>query len=150
VKNTQRTLWTALCLIVMLAVAGCAALPPQGEKKETLEERVKGYMQAQVDRKWDRAYSYFDAASREKNPRENFVSKPRNVRFGKYEIKEITVAPGGDRATVQVVIDLDMMGYDFKGAPQTQSWIREKGEWVLNWSETARQDTPFSSEKKQK
>ena len=35
-------------------------------KQEPLEERVKNYMQAQIDGKWDRAYSFFDSSSREK------------------------------------------------------------------------------------
>lgn len=148
-KNTQRTLWAAVCLIVIL-VAGCAALSPQSTKQETLEERVKNYMQAQSDRKWDQAYSFFDASSREKTSRESYVSQPRKLSFKRYEIKEITVLPPGNRATVKVTYDIFMMGFDFKGAPQTQSWVKENGGWFLNWSETSSQETPFSSKKKQK
>ena len=44
-------------------------------KQETLEERVKNYMQAQIDRKWDRAYSFFDSSSREKVTRESYVNR---------------------------------------------------------------------------
>jgi hypothetical protein len=149
VKNTERTLWAAVCLIVIL-VAGCAALSPQSTKQETLEERVKNSMQAQIDRKWDQAYSFFDASSREKTSRESYVNRPRKLSFKKYEIKEITVLPPGNRATVKVTYDISMMGYEFKGAPQTQRWVKENGEWFLNWSETASQKTPFSSEKRQK
>jgi hypothetical protein len=149
VKNTQRALWAAVCLIVIL-VAGCAALSPQSTRQETLEERVKGYMQAQIDRKWDHAYSFFNVSSREKTPRESYVNRPRSMSFRNYEIKEIAANPQGDRATVSVAIGITMMGQNFDGAAQKQIWVRENGGWFLNWSETSSRETPSSSEKKQK
>ena len=39
--------------------------------------------------------------------------------------------PSGDQATVKVRIDISFMGYNFKGAPQTQNWVKEKGEWFV-------------------
>ena len=46
---------------------------PRPAKQETLEERVKNYMQAQIDGKWDRVYSFFDSSSRQKISRESYV-----------------------------------------------------------------------------
>jgi hypothetical protein len=149
VKNTERTLWAAVCLIVIL-VAGCAALSPQSTKQETIEERVKNFMQAQIDRKWDQAYSFFDASSRKETSRESYLSRPRKLSFKRYEIKEITVLPPGDRATVKVTYDIFMMGFEFQGAAQTQNWVKENGGWFVIWSEPTAQKNPFSSEKKQK
>ena len=109
-------------------------------------------MQAQIDRNWDRTYSYFDTASREKTPRESYVNRPRSMSFRNYEIKEIAANPQGDRATVKVAIGITMMGHNFDGAPQKQTWVKENGGWFLNWSETAPQSGrgPFSSPEKQK
>jgi hypothetical protein len=149
VKNTQRALWATVCLIVIL-VAGCAALSPQSTTQETLEERVKNFMQAQIDRKWDQAYSFFDVSSREKISRESYLSQPRKLSLKKYEIKEIAVLPPGDRATVKVTYDIFMMGFEFKDAPQTQNWVKENGGWFINWSEQTAQKNPFSSQEKQK
>ena len=52
--------WTAaaLCLLMLILSVGWAALSPIAAKQETLDERVKNYMQAQIDGKWDRAYSF--------------------------------------------------------------------------------------------
>lgn len=147
-KNTKRTLWAAVCMIVIL-VAGCAALSPQSAKQETLEERVKNYMQAHSDRKWEQVYSFFDASSREKTSRESYLSRSRKLAFKRYEIKEITVLPPGDRATVKVTYDISMMGLDFKGAPETQNWVKENGGWFINRPEASSKN-PFSSQQKQK
>ena len=130
------------CLIVILS-AGCAALsPPLTAKQETLDERVKNYMQAQIDGKWDRAYSFLDSSSRARVARESYVAKPRKLSYTGFGIEEITVLPAGDQATVKVRIDISFMGFDFKGAPQKQDWVKERGEWFLK-SEPQSRRTPF-------
>ncbi len=136
------------CLILIL-LAGCATLSPLTTKQETLEERVTNYMQAQTDGKWDIVYSFFDASSREKTSRESYVHQTRKVSCKGFAIEDIAVLPSGDRATVKVGIHISFMGYDFKRAPQTQEWVKEKGAWFVKFPSQSRK-TPFTPQEKQK
>jgi hypothetical protein len=149
VKTTRGTLLAAICCLIVILSAGCASLSPKPAKQETLEDRVKQYMQAQIDKKWELAYSFFDASSREKLTRESYVNKPRKLSFTGFAIEEITVLPSGDKAEVKVKIDILYMGYNFKGAPQVQTWSKENGAWYVN-SRSQSRKTPFPTyEKKQ-
>jgi hypothetical protein len=141
-KSDRRKLLAAGCCLMLILSAGCAALSPITTKQETLEERVNNYMQAQIDGKWDRAYTFFDSSSRERIARESYVHRPRNLSFKGFRIEEITTPPSGDEATVKVRIDISIMGYDFKGGPQTQRWVKERGEWFF--SEPASRKNPFA------
>lgn len=102
-----------MCLLFILLTAGCAALF-QTSKQQTLEDRVKGYMQAQVDGKWDDAYSFLDAASRDKISQESYVHQTRKASYKGYEIDKITELSSGDQAKVKVRLDISFMGYDLK------------------------------------
>ena len=130
--------------MVLLSV-GCAALSTT--KQETLEERVKNFMQAQVDKKWDSVYSFFDSSFREKISRESYVHRSRNTFYKGFGIESITMLPSGEQATVKVTIDISFRGYDFK-PHQTQNWVKEKGEWFVK-SDPLRKG-PFSPQEKQK
>jgi len=147
-KTNRQTLLAAACCLILILSAGCAALSPMGAKQETLEERVKNYMQAEIDGKWDHAYSFFDATSRERISRESYGNRAGKVSYKGFAIEEIKILPSGDQATVKVRIDISFMGYDFKGAPQTQSWVRERGEWFFK-SEPQSRKTPFTAQEKQ-
>jgi len=150
VKSTGRTLLAAACCLIVILLAGCAALSSLNTKQETLEERVKNYMQAQIDGKWDHAYSFFDSSSREKVSRENYLHQFGKPSYKGFAIEEITMFPSGDQATVKVRIDLLVMGYVFPLVP-TQNWVKENGGWFLKWSETpSRKTTSFSPGEKQK
>jgi hypothetical protein len=149
VKSTRRTLSAATGCLILILLAGCAALSPLTTKQETLEERVKNYMQAQIDGKWDYAYSFFDASSRQKVAREGYVHQTRKVSCKGFAIEEITVLPSGDQATVKVRMHISFMGYDFERAPQTQNWVKEKGAWFVN-SQPRSRTTPFTTQEKQK
>ena len=130
--------------MVLLSV-GCAALSTT--KQETLEERVNHFMQAQVDKKWDSAYSFFDSSFREKLSRESYVHRSRKMFYKGFGIEPITLLPSGEEATVKVTIDISFRGYDFKKAPQTQIWVKEKGEWFVK-SEPS--NNPFAPREKRK
>ena len=106
-------------------------------------------MQAQVDKKWDRVYSFFDSSSRGKVTRESYVAKPRKLSYTGFGIEEITVLPAGDQATVKVKIDIMVMGFDFRRGPQTQHWVKENGEWFVKTEERS-QRNPFAPQEKQK
>jgi len=123
-------------------------LAPVTTKQETLEERVKNYMQAQIDGKWDRAWSFYDSSSRERVSRESYLNRARKLSYKGFAIEEITMLPSGDQATVKVKIDISFMGYDFKGGPQTQNWVKESGEWFVK--EPQSRKNPFAPQEKQK
>jgi hypothetical protein len=147
-KSTIRTLSAAVCCLIVILLAGCATLSSLDTKQGTLDERVKNFMQAQVDGKWDYAYSFFDSSSREKVSRENYVANYARQNKHSYKgfvIEEITVLPSGEKATVKVRIDISFMGYVFPGAPQTQNWVKENGGWFLKWPETQSQNTLISA-----
>ncbi len=142
-------LLAAACFLALILSVGCAALSPLTAKQETLDERVKNYMQAQVDKKWDRAYSFLDSSFRARVTRESYVATPRKLSYTGFGIEEITVLPAGDQATVKVKIDILVMGFEFKRGAQTQSWIKEKGEWFVKAEPQSRR-TPFAPQGKQK
>lgn len=148
-KSNGRMLLAAVCCLMLILSAGCAALSPIPTKQETLDERVKNYMQAQIDGKWDHAYSFFDSSSRETVSRESYVNRTRNLSYKGFAIEEITMLSSGDQATVKVRIDISFMGYDFKGAPKTQNWVKERGEWFVKHEPQSRK-TPFDTPEKQK
>jgi hypothetical protein len=119
---------------MLILSAGCAALSPTTAKQESFEERVKNYMQAQIDRHWDRAYTFFDSSSRERESYESYINRTRKLSNKGFAIGEIKMLPSGDQATVKVKTDISYMGYDFKGVSQTQNWVKERGEWFVKWS----------------
>ncbi|MHB9098047.1 MAG: nuclear transport factor 2 family protein [Syntrophales bacterium] len=127
-------------------------MSPKTAKEESLalEERVKNYMQAQIDRKWDRAYTFFDSSSREKVARESYVYRPRKVNFKAYTIEEIKVLPSGDQATVRVRMDIPYRGYTFKGVSYMQNWVKENGEWFVESGPAQSGKNPFTTPENQK
>lgn len=147
-KNNKRTLWAAVLGMIVILSVGCAALSPLTPKQETLEERVKNYMQAQIDGKWDIAYSFFEASYRARVSREAYINRPKKMAYKGFAVDEITVLPPGDQATVKVSTDFSFMGYEFKRAPQMQNWIKEKGAWFLKAKAKAKassRSTPFGT-----
>jgi hypothetical protein len=145
VGRNRRTLLAAICCLMLIWLAGCAALSSLTATKETLEERVKNYMQAQIDGKWDLAYSFFDSSSREKIPRESYVNRAGKLSYKGFAIEEIKILPAGDQATVKVRIDISFMGFDFNRAPHTQNWVHERGDWFFK-SEPQSRITPFDKQ----
>lgn len=147
-KSAGKTfLINALCSVTVILFAGCAGLSQPSTKEETLEERVNHYMQAKIDGKRALAYSFFAASSRETITRDNYVSRPRKLNYTGFSVEEITVLPSGDQAVVEVKLDLLFMGYNFKGAPQTQEWVKENGTWFVNFPAQP-EKTPFAPHKK--
>ena len=128
--------------LALIMSIGCATLPEK-EHHQSLEERAKNYMQAQIDGKWDRAYSFLDSSYRKTVSRESFINRPQKLSYKGFSIEEITILPSGDQATVKVRIDISFMGHDFNRAPQTQHWIKESGVWFLKIEQ---QTTPFTKQ----
>ena len=142
-KSKGRTLLAAACCLMLILSAGCAALSPITAKQETLEERVKNYIRAQIDGKWDRAYAFLDSSSRERVTKESYVNRTKKLPYKGIAIDEIKLLPSGDQATVKVRMDISYMGYEFKGVSQTQNWVKEKGKWFVK-SGPQSQKNPFT------
>jgi hypothetical protein len=121
----------AVCCLMLILSAGCAALSPVTTKQETLDERVNHYMQARLDGKWSHVYTFFDSSSRETLSRESFMNRTRKMSFTGFTIAETTMLPSGDQATVKVKIDISHMGFEFKGVSEMQNWVKERGEWFV-------------------
>ena len=146
-RGMRRKLLVSSCCLIVILLAGCAASTSLGTKQEPLDERVKNYMQAQIDGEWDHVYSFFHSSYSEKVSKEAFVNQDRKVSFKRFEIEEITVLPSGDEATVKVRIDISIMGYVFPRAPQKQNWAKENGGWFVKGSDKT---APFIRQQKQK
>ncbi len=129
-----------MLFIALLLMAGCATL--QGKHGQGLEERVSEYMQAQIDRKCDEVYTFFDSSYRKTVSRESFAQTPRNIAFKAFKVEEIKISPSENQATVKVRIEIEFQGFTFPDAPQTQNWIKENGDWFLK--KVKQQMTPFS------
>lgn len=138
----------AVCCLILILSAGCAALSSLTAKQETLEERANNYMQAQIEGKWDSAWLFFDSSSRKTVSRESYIYRTRKLSYKGFTIEEIKMLPAGDQAKVKVRIDISFMGYDFKGAPQIQDWVKESGTWFVK-SESQSRSTPFTPQEKQ-
>ena len=146
-KRNGRMLLVAACCLILISAAGCAGLSSIAVKQESLEERVRNYLQAQIDRKWDRAYEFLDSSSRKTTVRESYVYRTRQLSYTGFAIEEIHMLPSGDQATVKVRIDVMAMTFNFKGVSQTQNWVKESGEWFVK-SEPPQ--NPFITKDKQK
>jgi hypothetical protein len=148
----RRPLAAACCLIVFM-LAGCATSSSISAKRETLEERVRNYMQAQIDGRWDHVYAFLHSSYRDKVPKESYVNRARDLSYKGFTIEEINVLPSGNEATVKVRIDLLFMGTVFPRASETQNWTKENGEWFMKSSDKinpSKKTTPFTQQKKQK
>jgi hypothetical protein len=131
--------------MLILLATGCFTLLHQ--TPQTLEDRVKEYMQAQMDGKWDVAYSFLNSAARAKTSQESYVHQIRKATVKGFEIAEISELPSGDQAKVKVRLDLAFMGFDLKQAPHKQTWVKEKGTWFV--SPQPQQGNPFAPEQPQ-
>jgi hypothetical protein len=132
---------------MLILSAGCAGLFSITVPQESLEERIKNYMQAQIDQEWDHAYEFFDSSSRRKIARESYVYRTRTLGYTGFRMEEINMLPSEDQATVKVRIDVMAMSFNFRGVSQTQNWVKEKGGWFVK---SEQQKNPFVTQEKQK
>jgi hypothetical protein len=132
VKN-ERTVIASLLLIVwvVFTLAGCTTPFSSQTPEVSLQERVTAYMQARVDGRWNDVYDFFDSSIKESLSRDQFVAQPSNMVFTGFQIDSIDVAASGKEAEVVVKVDFNVQGFDFKGTPQKQTWIKEGRSWYI-------------------
>ena len=136
--------WLLSFLVAVILTTGCASFPQQ-RPEESLRKRVDALMQAKIEERWDAVYNLYDSSFRKTTPKEKFVYSTRNMRFKNFSIEEIEILPSGQEAKVKVRSDISVQGFDFKGVPEAQHWIREKGKWLLK---VKTQQHPFAPKKK--
>lgn len=144
-RRMKWNLAAAMCCLMAILLAGCAGLTPE-PKQESLDERVKNYMQAQIDKDWAKVYSFFHSSYREKMSKEQFTGMVRKLSYKSFTIEGIDMLPSGQEAQVKVRIDLSFMGYVFPRAPQKQNWAKENGGWFVKGSDKT--TPPFAREPK--
>ncbi len=101
----------------------------QQKPEELLRKRVMELMQAKIGGKWDVVYTFYDSNFRNATSKESFLNRPRKMSFKNITIEKIEILPSGKEAKVEVKSDVTMQGFDFKGAPSKQHWIKEEDMW---------------------
>ncbi len=129
--SRQTKLFSLVLIIVFAGLSACSTFqrkPPQ----EALKERVEGLMEAKVNNNWTKVYTFYDPNFKKTTTQEGFAGMNRGVSFSNFSIESIDIAPSGTEATVKVKYDVSMKGFDFKGTPEIQKWIKEGSHWYLH------------------
>ncbi len=121
-------------LFVLLLFTACALPAPaqapaqaRAALQQRLSERVDQLYQLFVSGDWSKVDGYITEDSRNL-----WLAQAKNT-IEAFEIQEVTVAPGGDKAEVTVLIDFRVMqvpGAPFR-QPQKTEWVHHEGEWLV-------------------
>ena len=112
-------------------VSGCATLSSPRNEEDVLIDRVVQMMDAKVAGKWDLVYDFYDPAIRPKAPGEGSPPAGRNI-FEDYVIESLEILESGEEARVEISNDISVQGFDFKGAPEVQHWVKVKRKWYYS------------------
>jgi hypothetical protein len=93
-------------------------------------------MDAKVAGKWDLVYDLYDPATRPKASGEGSSPAGRNI-FEGYVIESLEILESGEEARVEISNDISIQGFDFKGAPEVQRWVKVKGKWYFSRKKNA-------------
>ena len=125
----QLTTWIILTCVFLLASTLTCSATEQQSQDELLRKRVEELMQAKADGKWDVVYGLYNANFRNAVPGNSFANKPRTMRFKSFTIEKLEILPSGTEAVVEVKSNVEMQGFEFKGALNKQHWIKEGEQW---------------------
>ncbi|MBC2714671.1 MAG: hypothetical protein HF978_05110 [Desulfobacteraceae bacterium] len=131
-KNTyRRFILCLICFMLVTLISACQLLhrtPPE----EAVRLRIEKFMNAKINKDWATAYTYFDSVYHEMVTKNQFERKISKMSFKGFTIESIKMDPSGDKATAIVKVDLNVQGFDFKGNPETQIWVKEQWKWYLH------------------
>lgn len=136
----MRARFLLLPLVMLLAVPACS----RGQK--ALRDRCRQYTQAILDGEFDRALDFVDPDQVVELGRTKAGNQLRLAlgivsalgRLGKrreagFEIRSLTLASGGGRASLQVVVfHTDESGGDRQELPTDQRWVLRRGQWYVS------------------
>ena len=117
--------WSAV--IVILALAGCAAAPVTEDSEKVVTERAKARLAALIDGDVKLSYTFISPASRQLYPWEVYRGGIR-VGFWKSARVDKVRCPSAELCEVDVTVE-----YTFKGStvpsPLRESWTKQEGQW---------------------
>jgi len=128
---SRRLFYFFICILLMTAISACQLLhrtPPE----DAIRLRINEFMNAKINKDWSTAYTYFDSTYHDTVTVKQFERKMSKMVFKGFTIKSIEIDASGNKATAIVEADVDMMGFDFKGTPETQIWVDEGWKWFLH------------------
>lgn len=138
---------TILTFVFLLASALTCS---EQSQDELLRKRVEELMQAKADGKWDVVHGLYDANFRKSVSESSFANQPRKMRFKSFTIEKLEILPSGTEAVVEVKSNVEMQGFEFKGAVNKQHWIKEGEQWFQKVKPRANPFAPTKmKEKKQ-
>ena len=109
---------------------GCATLSSQKDEKNVLRGRVAQMMDAKIAGDWGLVYDFYASTARPKASTEE-STPARGVVFKDYVIENLEILESGEEARVEISNDISVQGFDFKGAPEVQRWVKAKGKWYF-------------------
>nr|WP_320051351.1 hypothetical protein [uncultured Desulfuromonas sp.] len=115
-------------ILMLVTLSGCSTLLHSQKNSQALQKRIQVAMEARLAGQWGVVYDSFWQTYRDKVTRDSFLSRSR-VTFKSYRIGTITVAEDGKSAEAEVWASIEMRGFTFPEAQQTQIWLYEKGNW---------------------
>lgn len=122
-----------LSALTLALLTGCAGLPHKTEDPATvLRTRSAACLQAKMDQDWASAYGFFDSTFKEEISPEYFEVLPKATETMGFSILDVTVSETGKTAEVRITEDIKIpQGFTFPGVEKTQTWILERGKWML-------------------
>ncbi len=129
--NLPRSRWYLILIgIGLVSLMGCTTVQVKNPQ-DSLLPRVQKLAQAKIRGDWATVYSLLAPSSKRRLPEAAFVNRKRGIQFKTFKIKDIHLAPSQKEAVVKVLWEISMGGYDFKNAPELQSWVYVDGTWYL-------------------
>ncbi|WP_321531254.1 hypothetical protein [uncultured Desulfuromonas sp.] len=119
--------WISLT-VLLLMLSGCASILHSPTNKLALQKRIQWTMEARIAGQWGLVYDTFWQSYRDQITRESFLTRSR-VSFKSYRIESVTLSEGGKSAEAKVWSSIEMRGFTFPEALQTQEWLYENGNW---------------------
>lgn len=130
VHHVTRIFVSSVLVTFIAFICGCATLSSPKDEKDVLRDRVVQMMDAKIAGNWDLVYEFYEPASRPKASGEG-GSRPGKGIFKGYTVENLEILESGEEARVKISNDITIQGFDFKGAPETQRWVKVKGKWYF-------------------
>lgn len=130
-KTSRICLTLFICLVTMVLISACQTLRPT-PPEQALRQRVENYMTAKINNDWATVHAHMDSEYRKTIDQNQFAKTIRQMEFKNFTIESLEMNPSGEKAVVVVKSDVNVQGLEFKGNPETQTWIIEMGKWFLH------------------
>jgi hypothetical protein len=140
-SSLQSFRYLAILCAALLASCGPATPPPPGAETQQPQEQIKQRAEARwnkmIARDFGATYAYATPAYRATVSLDQHLSRFGSaMRWYGVTVDQVTVAPAGDRADVQVTLQYEVQapvaGHSAYGIQSlTEHWILSQGDWWL-------------------